>query len=185
MGPELEVTWKAFLLRPEPAQPPRTLEQFRGYTESWLRAAAEEPAAGFRVWSTDEGPPSHSVPPHIVAKAAATLGVEPWRRLHELLLRSYFTDNRDITSPAVLRELWDRAELPVAEIDRWRRPELIDEIVADHQEAIAEGATGVPAARLEGGEGLLVGAQPADVYRRWIERARMIATSLVGVSARP
>lgn len=158
------------MLRPQPAPPPRALEQFRAYTESWRRPAAEEPEAEFQVWSTDEGPPSHSVPPHIVAKAAATLGDEPWERMHELLLRAYFTLNRDITSESVLRELWNEAGLPKSEIERWQRPELIRQIVDEHNEAIEYGASGVPAVRLAESEGLVMGAQPAEVYRRWIEK---------------
>ena len=69
-GDALELRWKSFLLRPQP-EPGRDLEKFRRYTEGWRRAAQEEPAAEFQVWSTDEGPPSHSVPAHLVAKAAA------------------------------------------------------------------------------------------------------------------
>ena len=30
-------------------------------------------ARSFRVWEGDAGPPSHSVPPHLVAKAAASI----------------------------------------------------------------------------------------------------------------
>ncbi len=69
----IELEYRSFLLRPEPARG-RDLEKFRAYTESWRRPAAEPDSGTFRVWQDGAGPPSHSVPPHLVAKAAATLG---------------------------------------------------------------------------------------------------------------
>ena len=35
------------------------------------------------MWTGDAGPPSHSVPPHVAAKAAATLGADALRALHD------------------------------------------------------------------------------------------------------
>src|SRR5262245_57588101 len=69
----VELEWRSFLLRPEPRPGERSLEKFRRYTESWLRPAAEEDSGTFRVWQGDAGPPSHSVPPHVVAKAALAI----------------------------------------------------------------------------------------------------------------
>ena len=69
-GDRVSIEWRPFLLRPHP-DPGRTLEKFRAYTASWARPAAEPDGGTFRVWATEEGPPSHSVPPHLVAKAAA------------------------------------------------------------------------------------------------------------------
>ena len=66
------VEWRSFLLRPHP-DPRRTLEKFRVYTQSWQRAAEDPDGGTFQVWQSDAGPPSHSVPPHLVAKAAARL----------------------------------------------------------------------------------------------------------------
>ncbi len=103
------------MLRPRRSDPPRTLEQFRDYTRSWERCAAEEPTAGFRVWATDEGPPSHSVPAHMVAKAAARLGEEAFESIHERLLDAYFRKNRDISDDDTLRVIWTEADLPIAD----------------------------------------------------------------------
>lgn len=169
MGEELCLDWRSFLLRPEP-DPSRTLEAFREYTLSWRRPAAEEPAAVFRTWATDEGPPSHSVPPHLVAKAAARLGPEPFRRTHERLLRAYFTENRDITTERVLRELWSELELPESAFDEARDPALVRQVVDEHNEALVHGTTGVPAARLADGESVLMGAHPTATYRTWIRK---------------
>ena len=99
----VDLEWRAFLLRPRPPQSgKRDLEEFREYTKSWLRPAAEPDSGDFRVWDGDAGPPSHSVPAHTVAKAALRLSHEAFERIHDRLLRAYFSENRDISDDAVL-----------------------------------------------------------------------------------
>ena len=50
------------------------------------------------------------------------------------------------------------------------------QVFADHEEAIAFGATGVPAARLAEHDFVIVGAQPEAVYQRWLTRALAAVT---------
>lgn len=168
-GGALVVSWRSFLLRPQP-DPRRTLEKFRAYTQSWLRAAADPDGGTFSVWRTDAGPPSHSVPPHLVAKAAARLGAAPFARLHDALLRAYFTDNRDITDAATLRAIWGECGLPPARFDDSADPALLRQVMAEHNEAVELGVTGVPAVRVDGTDLMVVGAQPLETYRRWVRR---------------
>jgi len=167
---QLELSWRAFLLRPQPA-PGRDLERFRAYTQSWLRPAADADAGEFRVWQGDEGPPSHSVPAHLVAKAAARLGREAFERMHERLLRAYFRESRDISAEATLLELWIQLGLPRGAWEATRDPDLLQQVLAEHREALELGATGVPAVRLDGNPAVIVGAHPIALYRRWIERS--------------
>jgi predicted DsbA family dithiol-disulfide isomerase len=169
-GDRVRLEWRSFLLRPRP-DPNRTLEKFRAYTRSWLRPAAEPDAPPFRVWESEAGPPTHSVPPHLVAKAAAALGEEAFRRMHDRLLRAYFTENRDITDPDTLSVLWHDAALPEATFARTSDPALLQSTITQHNEAIEHGVNGVPAVRMEGREGVVIGAQPIELYRRWVERA--------------
>jgi predicted DsbA family dithiol-disulfide isomerase len=168
IGDALELEWRSFLLRPQPQA--RTLEQFRAYTKSWMRPAEDADAGTFRVWSTDEGPPSHSVPPQLVAKAAAELGPRAFRAIHERLLRAYFTDNRDITNRATLAAIWSEAGLPPEEFARADEPRVLKAVLADHDEADELGITGVPAVRVAGADGFVIGAQPYETYRRWVQR---------------
>jgi len=168
-GDSVEVDWRSYLLRPRP-NPNRTLEKFRAYTESWQRPAADDDSAEFRVWQSDAGPPSHSIPPHLVAKAAKALGAESFHRMHDRLLRAYFYENRDITSDDTLRELWLECELPEAELERSKDPAILQQVLREHNEAMEHGATGVPAVRVDGGAGIIVGAQPYSLYERWIDR---------------
>jgi predicted DsbA family dithiol-disulfide isomerase len=165
----LEIVFKSFLLRPEPNEK-RSLEKFRAYTESWLRPAAEPDAGEFRVWQGDAGPPSHSVPPHLVAKAAAAIDRGAFRRLHERLLHAYFAENRDISSGDTLVELWADADLPREEFARVADPEHLQAVIDEHNEAIRLGVNGVPAARMEGNEACVTGALPIETLRRWVQR---------------
>ncbi len=165
----LLLRWKSYLLRPR-SEPGRDLEKFRRYTQSWLRAAEEEPAARFRVWSSEEGPPTHSVPAQLAAKAAAALGPEAFASLHAALLRAYFEESRDISRPATLAALWREAGLPEAEFARAAEPELLRRVSEEHEEASLLGVGGVPAVRLAGSDVAITGAQPIETYRRWIRK---------------
>jgi predicted DsbA family dithiol-disulfide isomerase len=171
LGDALALEWRSFLLRPRPDES-RDLERFVRYTQSWLRPAAEPDAPVFRVWESTEGPPTHSVPPHLVAKAAAQLGPDAFAAVHERLLRAYFEQSRDISRAETLRAIWGEAGLPDAEFARSFEPELLRRTAEEHQEASQLGVTGVPAVRVAGTDAFVLGAQPLAVYRRWVERLR-------------
>jgi len=166
----LQVEWRAFLLRPSP-EPGRSLERFREYTRSWLRPAAEPDAPAFRPWAGDEGPPSHSIPAHAAAKAAAALDEGAFRRMHDRLLRAYFTESRDITRRETLQALWSECGLPEAALEPAFTPEMREVVVAEHRDALAHGVNGVPAIMMAGNDVPMLGALPYETYRRWIARA--------------
>jgi len=168
-GADLRLEWRSYLLRPRP-DPRRTLENFRAYTQSWLRPAAEEDGGAFTVWSTDFGPPSHSVPPQIVAKAAAGLGGEYFRRMHRRLLEAYFGENRDITATETLRQLWRECGLPDSEFGRVDDPVLVQAVLAEHNEAVELGINGVPSVRAADNDTAVTGAHPVELYRRWVKK---------------
>lgn len=171
LGDELKLEWRTFLLRPRP-KAGRSLDDFRAYTQSWLRPAADDDAGTFRVWATDAGPPSHSIPPHLVAKAAAELSDAAFRDIHERLLRAYFSDNRDITDRETLAAIWREAALPDHELARADAPHILERVLADHNEAVELGMTGVPAVRPAGQDVFVSGAQPYESYRRWALKLR-------------
>lgn len=171
LGGRVELEWRSFLLRPsERPRTPERLELFRAYTRSWERPAAEPDAPGFRPWQGDEGPPTHSVPAHLAAKAAARVSAEAFGRLHGRLLEAYFLESRDISDDAVLAGLWRELELPAPAFERRRDPELLEEVMQDHRAALDAGATGVPAVQLVGNDAVIVGAHPEELYRRWVLR---------------
>jgi predicted DsbA family dithiol-disulfide isomerase len=162
-----DVRWKSFLLRPRPE--PRSLEEFRAYTESWRRPAAQEESGRFTVWSTDEAPPSHSVPPAVAAKAAARQGPESFERYHLALMENYFHRNHNITDPANLVRIAEETGLDVATfVAALREPSVGREVVDDHNEAVSLGIGGVPTVIVDD-RWRVSGAQPSDVYRRIVE----------------
>ena len=169
LGDGVQLEWRSFLLRPRP-EPGRDLERFVRYTQSWLRPAAEPDAPVFRVWESTEGPPTHSVPAHLAAKAAAALGREAFAALHPRLLRAYFEQSRDISRLPTLQALWNEARLPEAGFAACLRPELLEQTLTEHNEAVALGITGVPALRVADTDAFVTGAQPLATYRRWFER---------------
>ncbi len=168
-GDDLEIEWQSFLLRPRAGEK-RDLEKFRKYTESWKRPAADEAETVFRVWEGEAGPPSHSVPPHLVAKAARAVDSSSFDRMHDRLFKAYFTDNLDITDDGVLLGLWEELGLPAAAFDNRDDPAFAGAVSEEHNRAIENGATGAPALQMAGGFGAIMGAQPVESYRLWFER---------------
>jgi predicted DsbA family dithiol-disulfide isomerase len=168
-GGAVQLEWRSYLLRPTPREG-RDLERFRSYTRSWLRPAAEPDSGAFRIWEGAAGPPSHSVPAHLAAKAAARLGPEAFARMHARLLRAYFGENRDVSDRDTLRDLWRELALPPGAFDRVDDPELLREVLDQHREALETGVTGVPAIRREGDDAVIVGAHPLALYQRWVAR---------------
>lgn len=169
-GGRVGVRFKSYLLRPRP-EPGRDLAKFRAYTESWRRPAAEPDGGRFRVWQSDEGPPSHSVPAHLVAKAAARVGHDEFRRMHRRLLAAYFEENRDISATATLETLWKETELPPEAFAAREDPALLEQVIGEHNEAVGLGVSGVPSVAIAGQDLPIAGAHPLDFYRRWLDRA--------------
>lgn len=173
-GAAVQVRWKSYLLRPEPVAG-RDLGKFRAYTRSWERPAADEPRVRFRTWQGDAGPPSHSVPAHLAAKAAGALGAAAEGALRDRLFRAYFSESRDISDAETLRALWAEAGLPAADFERTLDPALEARVRAEHAEALSLEASGVPAVRVGESDFVLVGAQPLETYRRWLRRSLAVS----------
>ena len=169
-GDQIDVSWKAFLLRTEAKG--TNQEKFVAYTESWLRPASVEPDATFNVWSTDNTQPISSVPAHVAAKSLALIDPEASDAFHHRLLSAYFTESRTISDWAVLSDLaadvgLDRDEFMSLTAERERT--LAEEVIAEHNEAIQQGVTAVPTMVID--EVLPIqGAQEVDTISRWIER---------------
>jgi len=167
---QVEFEWRSYLLRARPEPLSRDPEKFRAYTRGWLRIAAEPDAPEFRAWSGDAAPPSHSLPAQIVSKAAVDLGDTAYRALQQRMFAAYFTESRDISSEAVLREIWQEAALAADSFPNLCDADLIARVHADHEQAHEEGATGVPALRRAQDQHAIVGALPYETLTRWLRR---------------
>ncbi len=169
-GDAVDISWRSFLLRPFPEQ--RSAEKFRRYTESWLRPAAMEPEATFRVWEGDADPPTHSVPAAVAAKLAADFGDQAFRRYHRGLLRAYFSENRTISDRAVLVSIAEESGLAGDAFrsgfdDRFE--ELRKDVFADHAAAAESGIAAAPTVVVDG-QFPIPGAQDIELYQRIITR---------------
>jgi predicted DsbA family dithiol-disulfide isomerase len=166
VGDVLQLVWKSYLLRPYPE--PKPMDKFRRYTESWLRPAGHPDAGEFRVWATEEAPPSHSIPPNIAVKASAKQGA--FDRYHRALMHAYFARNLDVTSRHNILLVAGETGLDLPAFERHLDdPATSDEVVADHNEAVELGISGVPCVVLEGGF-MLPGSQERAVYRNIVQR---------------
>lgn len=167
-GDRCRIEWKSFLLRPYPREVP--LEEFRRYTESWLRPAGQPESGRFHVWSTDEPPPSHSVPPAVALKAVSRLWPEAFDRYQGALMESYFFHNRNVTDPGNIARIADECGLDGGRILDFLDDETLRrEVFADHEEALSRGITGVPTVLIDD-EWPVVGAQSRDVYEQLLEK---------------
>jgi predicted DsbA family dithiol-disulfide isomerase len=164
----VEVRWYRYLLRTERKE--KSLERFIDYTQSWMRPAAAEGAARFRVWSTQETPPSHSVPANVAVRAAEHQRRDS--RFHLALMDAYFYDNRNVTDVAVIEDVVASCDL---DLDRFRNdfadPAVEQEVWADHREAIKRGISSVPTL-VVGKDFHLPGAQSEAFYLNLVVRAR-------------
>jgi predicted DsbA family dithiol-disulfide isomerase len=171
---DVEVEWRAYLLRPRPRSEGddagRALEKFMRYTQSWLRPAAEPDSGVFRVWETSEGPPSWSLPPQVIARAAARFGRDAFGSVHERLLEAYFSENRDITNRENLAAIWADAGLESEDLPDPGEPGLVEQVWGEYRAAIERGITGVPAVHVAGQDPYVIGAQPYELYERWVTR---------------
>ena len=169
-GDQLNLDWRSFLLRPEPGES-RDLEKFKKYTKNWLKISEDKPSGEFSEWQSDALPPTHSIPPHLVSKAAAELGGEAFNNIHDALLKAYFADNRDISSEATLRSIWVECGLDADEFDRSKNPRHLKATIDEHNEALNCGANGAPAFRLSHINAAIVGAHPVATLSRWVKRS--------------
>lgn len=163
---DLELVWKSYLLRPHVE--PKPVDRFRRYTESWLKPAAQPDAGEFRVWATDESPPSHSIPPAVAVKAAARQ--DAFHRYHLALMNAYFARNLDVTSRANILLVARECGLDEAAFERdLDDASLVGMVVADHNEAVELGISGVPCV-VTGTGFMMPGSQERAVYRNVIQR---------------
>jgi predicted DsbA family dithiol-disulfide isomerase len=171
-GDDVQITWRSFLLRPEPEE--RPMEAFTEYTTKWVRPASLEPRATFNTWSGLHQPPSHSFPSAIAGKVAAGFGPEVGKTFSDRLFHAYFTENRTISDRSVLREIAGQAGIDEASFDRrWgeQEDELIKDVWRDHATAVQSGINGVPAVVVNR-RWLVPGAVGLDQYREAVTYAR-------------
>ena len=106
---------------------------------------------------------------HRLVKLAATVGLA--REVETALMTAYFTEGRDISDHAVLREVAEHAGLDAARVaEVLASGEFADAVRADQAEAAALGVRGVPFFVIDGRLGVS-GAQPSNTFGRALAQA--------------
>ncbi|HET7067314.1 MAG TPA: DsbA family oxidoreductase [Nocardioides sp.] len=142
-------------------------ERVAAMQEHVRRQAADEGL----VFRLDETPHANTVDAHrLLHLALDEYGLEVQARVKEALMSAYFEDARDVSDPAVLREVATAAGLESGRIEAvLTGDEYADDVRADVAAAAAYGANGVPFFVFEG-RYAVSGAQPAEVFGRALEQ---------------
>ena len=169
-GDRVEIEWKSFFLRTGPRDWER--QDFLNYTQSWMRPKEMEPELDFTVWATEDPQPHSSVEAHIAFKVLEELAPDNAKAYHDLIMKAYFADNRDISDPDILTQLAVKAgvdedafrEAMVTRGDS--RAELAYE---EYNSATAQNITSIPTVVFEH-EVQVAGAQPLSTYKEIVEQ---------------
>ncbi|MGI3902639.1 MAG: DsbA family oxidoreductase [Janthinobacterium lividum] len=167
----VDVSWRAFELRPEP-QPPLDPEgdYLLNIWETAVYPMAEERGMVLRL------PPVQPRSRLAAMTAAFARSAGAFDAVHEALFRAFFEEGLDIGDRSVLLDIATLAGLDSAELHKaLDEPALEARIRAEEEQAMRLGIGGVPAIVIRHGVGeayLLSGAQPFDVVQHAIEQAR-------------
>lgn len=126
----------------------------------------------FNEWASGNEPPSSSLPAQVAAKSMKILAPDNVDAFHHRLLRAYFTENRTISDWSVLGAVASDVGVDSEEFlaaTRQRDRSLTEEVIADHNEAINKGITGVPA-MIFNDTFPIQGAQDFDSLSKWTAR---------------
>lgn len=171
LGPELEVHWRAYELRPAPVP---TLDPAGEYLRTtWARAVyplAEQRGMTLRL------PPVQ--PRSRLALEAAEFAKDAgaFPAFHQGVFRAFFEEGRDIGDLGVLRDIAEASGLDREALTRaLKSGSYTGRVVFDQEAAQRLGIRGVPTLRIVGAGGPVVqlsGAQPGEMVHRAIVRVR-------------
>jgi len=166
LGDRVEVDWKAFELRPEPA--PLLDPQGEYLTRVWSQAVyplAKERKMRLKL------PPVQPRSRKALEAAEFAREQSKFDLFHEGLFRAFFQDGRDIGQIEVLLETGEQVGL---DRDALRRVLITDrykeKVLQDEAEAARLGITGVPT-HIVAGRYFVVGAHPYEALKQAVEKA--------------
>lgn len=166
-GERVSVTWRSFPLLLGEIHESRSRARA---AQSWRRAGEEETSICYNPWPESSPVPTSSIPAQEAAKCAALQGEQAFKRLHLLLLRAFFEQNRDISNRDVLLSLAEEAGLDrerfIPDFDSGSQRE---QVLADYRRGRDDPRfSGVPTA-IFNDQFALEGAVPIEMYRRAID----------------
>lgn len=171
LGPRVDFHWKSYALLMGRADSRLVTPHSR---TSRAAAAEAEPDARFEPWAPDKPYISSSLPALEAAKCAAIQGPDAFQSYHHALFRAMFAESIDISDYSQLTDLANRVGL---DANRFRRDLESGQqkvaVIGEHLEMVmehGEAPSGLPLVLIEGRDPI-VGAAPADLYVRILERA--------------
>jgi predicted DsbA family dithiol-disulfide isomerase len=163
----LSLRWKSYLIRGE------GVTEFDEYIASHFRRANEqEEGVIFNPWRS--GPyPSWGMPALMASKAAELQGKEKWRTFHLAVMKAFYTDSRDISSPAVLEEIGREAGLDMESFTvRMRDARFEAQVYEETRQAQDQfGIRSIPAVVVDN-RFLVEGAVPLSHYQQALHEVR-------------
>ena len=124
------------------------------------------PELGFAIPVRGQKYPSSSWNPQLFAMRAAELSPERLPAVEDALFGAMFRELRDISDPAVLREIARTTGIPEVEVDAAiASSRLRQRAAAEHDEGEEAGITGIPALVIPGLPPI-TGAVPKETYRQ-------------------
>lgn len=166
--PEIEITWRAFELRPDPVPLPEAKGEY--LTRIWQQS----------VLPLAQQLGVNMVMPSVKPRSRMAHEAAIWARrqqhfdeMNEALFRAYFERDEDIGQVQVLAALADSIGLDGADLKNALEDQRhLEEVLADQQRAAQYGLSGVPA--FIAGNTLLFGVQTADALEEFVRRASRI-----------
>ena len=169
-GDRVEIEWKAFFLRTGPRDWER--QDFLNYTHSWMRPKEMEPELDFTIWATEDPQPHSSVEAHVAFKVLEELAPDSAKAYHDLIMKAYFADNRDISDTDILTGLAVEAGVD-AEAFRQAlavRGDAMSELAyEEYNSATSQNITSIPTVVFEH-QVHVPGAQPLSTYEDIVEQ---------------
>lgn len=173
-GDEVEIVWRAFEFRPEPAP---TLDPDAQYLHTvWGESVypmAENRGMTLRL------PPVQPRSRRALELAELARQSGRFDQVHKEIFRTFFEDGRDLNDAEVLVRIGEDSGLdPEATRQALSTGQLIEKVLADEREAAELGISGVPALvvrpRSDSSHGAadLSGAQPFELVKATIDRLR-------------
>ena len=167
MEGELTLSWKSYLIRE------KGVTVFDDYIASHFeRANEQEEDITFNPWRS--GPyPSWGMPALRASKAAALQGKEKWNRFHLTVMKSFYTDGRDISSEQVLEEIARETGLTIEEFIREFKDPKWESVVYEETKQAQEvfGIHSIPAVIVQN-HYLVEGAVPLSHYKQVIAEVK-------------
>jgi predicted DsbA family dithiol-disulfide isomerase len=167
--PEVEIIWRAFELRPEPVPlPDASSAYFKRMWEQSIFPLADRLNVKMNF-------------PRVKPRSRLTHEAAAWGRaqgkfeaMNEAIFRAYFEHGEDIGQVEILVALASSLDLDGDALRQALDEHLhLKEVLADEEQAVRYGLTGVPAFIAAGT--VLFGVQPADTLEAFVRRASQVS----------